>query len=36
MKPRLDGPCEVANGRKPDGTRHPTWNPVLFSPKTHR
>ncbi|MBI5800516.1 MAG: exo-alpha-sialidase [Verrucomicrobia bacterium] len=32
-------PAEVANGiqpRKPDGTvvRHPTWNPVLFQPKT--
>jgi predicted neuraminidase len=23
---------EVANGRQPDGTRHPTWNPVLFAP----
>ena len=23
---------EVANGVQPDGTRHPTWNPVLFSP----
>ena len=21
---------EVANGRQPDGTRQPTWNPVLF------
>jgi predicted neuraminidase len=21
---------EVANGVQPDGTRHPTWNPVLF------
>ncbi len=21
---------EVANGAQPDGTRHPTWNPVLF------
>ncbi len=32
-------PVEVANGvqyRKPDGAvvRHPTWNPVLFQPKT--
>jgi predicted neuraminidase len=32
-------PVEVANGvqyRKPDGTvvRHPTWNPVLFQPKS--
>ena len=30
----LDGswstPVEVANGVQPDGTRHPTWNPVLF------
>lgn len=25
---------EVANGVQPDGTRHPTWNPVLFQPKT--
>lgn len=24
---------EVANGVQPDGTRHPTWNPVLFAPK---
>ncbi len=24
---------EVANGVQPDGTRHPTWNPVLFQPK---
>jgi predicted neuraminidase len=23
-------PREVANGIPPDGTRHPTWNPVLF------
>jgi predicted neuraminidase len=23
-------PVEVANGLQPDGTRHPTWNPVLF------
>jgi predicted neuraminidase len=23
---------EVANGGQPDGTRQPTWNPVLFSP----
>jgi predicted neuraminidase len=23
---------EVANGTQPDGTRHPTWNPVLFAP----
>jgi predicted neuraminidase len=25
-----DAPREVADGRQPDGTRHPTWNPVLF------
>lgn len=25
-------PIEVANGKMPDGTRHPTWNPVLFQP----
>ena len=24
---------EVANGLQPDGTRLPTWNPVLFHPK---
>ena len=24
---------EVANGVQPDGTRQPTWNPVLFAPK---
>ncbi len=24
---------EVANGVQPDGTRLPTWNPVLFQPK---
>ncbi len=32
----LDGtwtaPVEVANGVQSDGTRHPTWNPVLFQP----
>lgn len=27
-------PVEVANGVQPDGKRHPTWNPVLFQPKT--
>jgi predicted neuraminidase len=27
-------PAEVANGVQPDGTRHPSWNPVLFQPKT--
>ena len=25
-------PVEVANGVQDDGTRHPTWNPVLFQP----
>jgi predicted neuraminidase len=25
---------EVANGAQPDGTRHPTWNPVLFQPRS--
>ena len=25
---------EVANGMQPDGTRHPTWNPVLFQPRS--
>jgi predicted neuraminidase len=24
---------EVATGVQPDGTRHPTWNPVLFQPR---
>lgn len=24
---------EVANGVQPDGSRHPTWNPVLFQPR---
>lgn len=23
-------PVELANGKQTDGTRHPTWNPVLF------
>jgi predicted neuraminidase len=27
-------PIEVANGVQPDGKRHPSWNPVLFQPKT--
>lgn len=36
---RLEGgqwtaPVEVANGVQPAGKRHPTWNPVLFQPKT--
>ena len=26
-------PVEVANGVQADGTRHPTWNPVLFEPE---
>ncbi len=26
-------PVEVANGKQPDGTRQPTWNPVLFRPR---
>ena len=26
------GAVEVANGLQPDGTRQPTWNPVLFQP----
>lgn len=25
---------EVANGKQPDGKRYPTWNPVLFQPKS--
>lgn len=25
-------PVEVATGRQPDGTRYPTWNPVLVQP----
>ena len=24
---------EAANGVQPDGTRYPTWNPVLFQPR---
>jgi predicted neuraminidase len=34
---RVDGKwtssVETANGVQPDGTRYPTWNPVLFQPK---
>ena len=26
-------PTEVADGRQPDGTRQPCWNPVLFQPR---
>jgi predicted neuraminidase len=29
---RWSVPAEVANGTQPDGTRYPTWNPVLFAP----
>jgi predicted neuraminidase len=28
---RWSAPVEVADGIQPDGTRHPTWNPVLFA-----
>jgi predicted neuraminidase len=28
---RWTEPVEVATGAQPDGTRHPTWNPVLFA-----
>jgi len=31
---RWSEPVEVANGVRPDGTRYPTWNPVLFQPPT--
>jgi predicted neuraminidase len=31
---RWTAPTEVANGVQDDGTRHPTWNPVLFQPKS--
>lgn len=31
---RWSAPVEVANGVQPDGTRHPTWNPVLFQPSS--
>jgi predicted neuraminidase len=30
---RWTAPVEVANGVRPDGTRQPCWNPVLFQPK---
>jgi predicted neuraminidase len=26
-------PQQVADGIQPDGSRHPTWNPVLFQPR---
>jgi predicted neuraminidase len=29
---RWGTPVSVADGVQPDGTRHPTWNPVLFQP----
>ncbi|MSR32873.1 MAG: sialidase [Gemmataceae bacterium] len=32
-KGRWTKPVEAANGLQPNGTRHPTWNPVLFQPK---
>ena len=28
-------PVEVANGMQTDGSRYPTWNPVLFAPAGH-
>lgn len=35
---RIDGkwtpPVEVADGKQPDGTQLPCWNPVLFKPRT--
>lgn len=31
---RWTAPVEVANGVQADGKRYPTWNPVLFQPKT--
>jgi len=30
---RWSPPVEVANGKQPNGSRHPTWNPVLFLPR---
>jgi predicted neuraminidase len=30
---RWTTPVPVATGQQPDGTRLPTWNPVLFSPR---
>ena len=29
---RWSPPLAAADGRQPDGTRHPCWNPVLFQP----
>lgn len=31
---RWTQPVEVADGRQPDGKKYPTWNPVLFQPKS--
>jgi predicted neuraminidase len=31
---KWSAPVEVANGIQPDGTRLPTWNPVLFQPRS--
>jgi predicted neuraminidase len=33
---RWSPPVEVANGMQPDGTRHPCWNPVLFTAASDR
>jgi predicted neuraminidase len=30
---RWSKPVEVATGKQRDGTRYPTWNPVLFKPR---
>lgn len=30
---RWTPPVEVASGRQSDGSRYPTWNPVLFQPR---
>lgn len=30
---RWEGAVKVAEGLQPDGTRYPTWNPVLFQPR---
>jgi len=32
---RWSEPVEVATGVQADGTRYPTWNPVLFAPAGH-
>lgn len=31
---RWSAPVELANGKQPDGTQYPCWNPVLFQPKS--